>query len=137
VWASDVGESESRGVGKLSTYAKTPENLPQKNSKIGADFIASAMQENFFSVFLSLHRCRKTFSGFFYRFIGAGKLFFGFFYRFFGAGKLFFGFFYRFISAGKLFIGFFYRFIGEKNFALQNCIALFNFFLKNCASVSL
>jgi hypothetical protein len=32
---------------------------------------------------------------------------------------------------------FFYRFIGEKNFAQQNCIAFFDFFLKNCASVSL
>jgi hypothetical protein len=100
---------------------------------------------------LSLHRCRKTFFGFFYRFISAGKLFFGFFYRFIGAGKLFFrffyrfigagklffGFFFRFIGSGKLFIGFFYRFIGDKNFAPQNCIALFDFFLKNCVSVSL
>jgi hypothetical protein len=71
VWTSDVGES--------STYAKTPENPPQKNSKIGANFIASSMQENFFFRF-------------FYRIIVAGKLFIGFFYRFIGAGKPFFGF---------------------------------------------
>jgi hypothetical protein len=45
--------------------------------------------------------------------------------------------FYRFISAGKFVFGFFYRFIGDKNFGEQNCIALFNFFLKNCVSVSL
>jgi hypothetical protein len=32
---------------------------------------------------------------------------------------------------------FFYRFIGDKNFGEQNCIALFDFFLKNCVSVSL
>jgi len=45
--------------------------------------------------------------------------------------------FYRFIGAGKLLSGFFYRFIGDKNFGEQNCIALFDFFLKNCVSVSL
>jgi hypothetical protein len=45
--------------------------------------------------------------------------------------------FYRFIGAGKFLFGFFYRFIGDKNFGQQNCIALFNFFLKNCVSVSL
>ncbi len=45
--------------------------------------------------------------------------------------------FYRFIGAGKFLFGFFYRFIGEKNFGQQNCIALFDFFLKNCVSVSL
>jgi hypothetical protein len=37
----------------------------------------------------------------------------------------------------KLLFGFFYRFIGEKNFGQQNCIALIDFFLKNCVSVSL
>jgi hypothetical protein len=37
----------------------------------------------------------------------------------------------------KFLFGFFYRFIGEKIFAQQNCIALFDFFLKNCVSVSL
>jgi hypothetical protein len=68
-------------------------SLYQRNSKIGANFIASSVLENFFSVFLSLHRCRKTVFGFFYRFIGAGKLFYGFFHSFFGAGKLFFQFF--------------------------------------------
>jgi hypothetical protein len=45
--------------------------------------------------------------------------------------------FYRFIGAGKFLFGFFYRFIGDKNFGQQNCIALFDFFLKNCVSVSL
>jgi hypothetical protein len=40
--------------------------------------------------------------------------------------------FYRFIGAGKFLFGFFYRFIGDKNFGQQNCIALFDFFLKNC-----
>jgi hypothetical protein len=50
---------------------------------------------------------------------------------------LYLGILYRFIGAGKFFFGFFYRFIGEKNFAQQNCIALFDFFLKNCVSVSL
>jgi hypothetical protein len=44
---------------------------------------------------------------------------------------------YCFIGAGKLLFGFFYRFFGEKNFGQQNCIALFDFFLKNCVSVSL
>jgi hypothetical protein len=74
--------------------------------------MASPVQENFtfFVFFLSLRRLQENF---------------------------FFGFFYRFISAGKLFIGFFYRFIGEKKFAQQNCIALFDFFSKNCVSVSL
>jgi len=43
----------------------------------------------------------------------------------------------RFIGAGKLLFGFFYRFIGDKNFGQQNCIALFDFFLKNLVSVSL
>jgi hypothetical protein len=37
----------------------------------------------------------------------------------------------------KFLFGFFYRFIGEKIFGQQNCIALFDFFLKNCVSVSL
>jgi hypothetical protein len=45
--------------------------------------------------------------------------------------------FYRFIGAGKFLFGFFYRFIGDKNFGQQNCIALFDFFLQNCVSVSL
>jgi hypothetical protein len=45
--------------------------------------------------------------------------------------------FYRFIGAGKFFIGFFYRFIGDKNFCQQNCIALFNFFLKLCICIAL
>jgi hypothetical protein len=44
---------------------------------------------------------------------------------------------YRFIGAGKFLFGFFYRFIGDKNFGQQTCIALFDFFLKNCVSVSL
>jgi hypothetical protein len=30
-----------------------------------------------------------------------------------------------------------YRFIGDNNFGPKNCIALFDFFLKNCVSVSL
>jgi hypothetical protein len=50
---------------------------------------------------------------------------------------LYLGILYPFIGAGKYLFGFFYRFIGEKNFAQQNCIALFNFFLKNCESVLL
>jgi hypothetical protein len=50
---------------------------------------------------------------------------------------LYLGILYRFIGAGKFFFGFFYRFIGEKNFGQQNCIALFDFFHKNCVSVSL
>jgi hypothetical protein len=41
------------------------------------------------------------------------------------------------IAAGKFLFGFFYRFIGDKNFGQQNCIALFDCFLKNCVSVSL
>jgi hypothetical protein len=45
--------------------------------------------------------------------------------------------FYRFIGAGKFWFGFLYRFIGEKIFGKQNCIALIDFFLKNCGSVSL
>ena len=45
--------------------------------------------------------------------------------------------FYGFIGAGKFLIGFSYRFIGDKNFGQQNCIALFDFFLKNCVSVLL
>jgi hypothetical protein len=45
--------------------------------------------------------------------------------------------FYRFIGAGKFLFRFFYRFIGDKNFNHQTCIALFDFFLKNCVSVSL
>jgi hypothetical protein len=45
--------------------------------------------------------------------------------------------FYRFIGAGKFLFGVFDRFIGDKNFGEQNCIALFDFFLKNCVSVSL
>jgi hypothetical protein len=45
--------------------------------------------------------------------------------------------FYRFIGAGKFLFGFFYRFVGDKNFGEQNCIAFFDFFLKNCVSVSL
>jgi hypothetical protein len=44
---------------------------------------------------------------------------------------------YLFIGAGKFLFGFFYRFIGDKNVGQQNCIALFDFFLKNCVSVSL
>jgi hypothetical protein len=44
---------------------------------------------------------------------------------------------YRFIGAEKILVGFFHRFIGEKNFGQQNFIALFDFFLKNCVSVSL
>jgi hypothetical protein len=40
-------------------------------------------------------------------------------------------------SVRENFFGFFCRFIGEKNFAQQNCIALFDFFLKSCVSVSL
>jgi hypothetical protein len=68
------------------------------------------VQENFFSVFSIASSVQENF---------------------------FFGFFYRFIGAGKLVIGFFYRFIIEKNVALQNCIALFDFFLKNCVAVSL
>jgi hypothetical protein len=39
--------------------------------------------------------------------------------------------FYGFIGAGKFLFGFFYRFIGDKNLGQQNCIALFDFFLKN------
>jgi hypothetical protein len=35
------------------------------------------------------------------------------------------------IGAGKFLFGFFYRFIGDKNFGEQNCITLFDFFLKN------
>jgi hypothetical protein len=50
---------------------------------------------------------------------------------------LYLGILYLFICAGKFFFWFFYRFIGEKNFGQQNCIALFDFFLKNCVSVSL
>ncbi len=50
---------------------------------------------------------------------------------------LYLGILYRFIGAGKFFPGFFYRFIGEENLAQQNCTALFDFFLKNCVSVSL
>ena len=50
---------------------------------------------------------------------------------------LYLGILYRFISAEKIFVWFSYRFIGEKIFGQQNCIALFDFFLKNCVSVSL
>jgi hypothetical protein len=50
---------------------------------------------------------------------------------------LYLGILYRFIGAEKIFVWFFYRFIGEKIFGQQNCIALFDFFLKNCVSVSL
>jgi hypothetical protein len=46
------------------------------NSKIEADFIASSMQENFFSVFSIASSVQENvFFGYFYRFIGAGKLF--------------------------------------------------------------
>jgi hypothetical protein len=50
---------------------------------------------------------------------------------------LYLGILYRFTGAEKFLFGFFYRFIGEKNFGQQNCIALIDFFLKNCVSVSL
>jgi hypothetical protein len=44
---------------------------------------------------------------------------------------------YRFI-AGKIILSRnLYRFIGDKNFGQKNCIALSDFFLKNCVSVSL
>jgi hypothetical protein len=46
VWTSTTPRIE-----ESSTYAKTPENPPQRNSKIEADFIASSVQENFLSVF--------------------------------------------------------------------------------------
>jgi hypothetical protein len=97
-------------------------SLYQRTSKIGADFIASSVQEkNFFSVFSIASSLGKTFYleicvafskefknwSRFYSFIGAGKLFFGFYYRFIGAGKLFFGFYYRFIGAGNFFLRFF------------------------------
>jgi hypothetical protein len=45
--------------------------------------------------------------------------------------------FYCFVVAGKFLFGFFYCFICDKNFGQPNCIALFDFFLKNCVSVSL
>jgi hypothetical protein len=46
--------------------------------------------------------------------------------------------FYRLIGAGKFLFGFFYRFIGDKNFGEKNCIALFDFFLKNlCICIAL
>ena len=50
---------------------------------------------------------------------------------------LYLGILYRFIGARKFLIGFFYLFISEKNVGQQDCIALFDFFLKNCVSVSL
>jgi hypothetical protein len=104
-----------REVGASSTYAK-PQKIRLKGIQ---NFIASSVQENFFSVFSIASSAQEKFFGFFLSL------------------HRFFGFFYRFIGAGKLFIVFFYRFIGEKNFAQQNCIALFDFFLKNCVSVSL
>ncbi len=115
----------------MSGSRRVVENPPQRNAKIGADFIASSMQENFFfGFFYRFIGAGKLFSGFFYRFIGAGKLFSGFFYSFIGAGKLFFGFFYRFIGAGKLFFGFFYRFIGKKTLPYK-IVSLYSiFFLK-------
>jgi hypothetical protein len=73
----------------------------------------------------------------FYRFIGAGKLVPVFSIASSVQKNLFSVFLYRFIGAGKLVFGFFYRFIGEKIFAQQNGIALFDFFLINCLSVSL
>jgi hypothetical protein len=136
-----------RGVGESSTYAK-PQKIRLKGIQ---NCIASSVQENFFWFFLSLHRCRKTFFRFFSIVSSVKENFFSVFSiassaqeNFFSVFSIassvqenFFGFFYRFIGAGKLFIGFFYRFIGEKNVAQENCIALFDFFLKNCASVSL
>jgi hypothetical protein len=140
----EVGDSPTRRVGESSTYAKIPEKL----EPILFFSIASSVQENFFSVFsitsyagklfsifLSLHRCRKTFFGFFYRFIGAGKLFSVFFYRFIRFRKTFFWFFLSLHRCRKTFSRFFYCFICEKNVAQQNSIALFDFFLKNCVSV--
>jgi hypothetical protein len=44
---------------------------------------------------------------------------------------------YRFITGKTILSRNLYRFIGDKNFGQKNCIALFDFFLKNCVSVSL
>ncbi len=114
-------------------------------------FVASSLQ-TFFRFFLSLHRsrktffhfclllyrCRKTFFRFFLSLHRSRKFFFRFFLSLHRCRKTFFGFFYRFIGAGKPFFGFFYRFIGEKNFAQQNCIALFDFFSqKLCFGIAL
>ena len=86
---------------------------------------------------LSLHRCRKNFSLFFLSLHQCRKTFSWFFLSLHRCRKTCSRFFLLLHRSRKTFFGVFYRFIGEKNSAQQNCIALFEFFFKNCLSVLL